>query len=355
MKPINFGAGPAALPEPVITGLRQSLTVFANTGFSLIELSHRSGHIQEMIADTTLRLRTLLNISDSYEVLWLPGGASLQFAMIPMNFLTRRAAYVNSGYWSQKAITEALRFGPVDIVASSEAHSFTAIPQNVHCNASHNYLHITSNNTIYGTQFNVYPEITDGFLVADMSSDICSRTIDINQFGIIYAGAQKNLGPAGVCLGIIRNDLVKEVKKDIPFMLNYQVHADKKSCYNTPPVYAIYGVNLLLQWLLEQGGIPVVEKNNRKKARKLYAEIDRNSCFYAVAEKADRSIMNVVFRCHDERLESSFLNLCVEHGLHALKGHRAVGGLRASLYNAIDVSAVERLVACMREFEALNQ
>jgi phosphoserine aminotransferase len=358
-KVFNFSAGPAILSEKVLSSAAEAVREYQNSGMSLLEMSHRSVPVGDMVAETSALVRELYGIPEHYQVLWLQGGASLQFAMIPMNLLGNgdQADYVDTGRWSAKAIQEAQRFGNVNVAGSAREQNYTYIPKTLEQSPQAVYLHITSNNTIYGTQWKTFPVPLnpDGYLVADMSSDILSRPIDITRFGLIYAGAQKNLGPAGVTLVIVREDILGRIDRDIPTMLDYRTHIGKQSLYNTPPVFAIYVVNRTLHWIKEQvGGLERMEALNQKKADKLYAEIERNSLFKSPVAREDRSVMNIPFIMQDRTLEAEFLSFAEDRGLLTLKGHRSVGGFRASLYNAMLEEGVDRLIATMQEFEQLK-
>lgn len=347
----NFSAGPAVLPEPVLTASAEAVLDFQGNGLSILEMSHRSAPIVEMVAETRQLVRDILGVPDNYSILFLQGGASLQFSMIPMNILKdgETADYTNTGAWSAKAIKEAQRFGHVNVISSSKDSVYDHIPKDLVQSDDQVYLHITTNNTIYGTQWHAFPK-ANGFLVGDMSSDIFSRPIDVNQFGVIYAGAQKNMGPAGVTMVIIREDLLGRSGRDIPAMLDFSIHADKDSMFNTPPVFAIYTVNQTLHWVKEQGGVSAMEKMNRDKAQLLYDEIQRNPLFKSPVSEEDRSIMNVPFVFAAGGDESDFLNYCSERGLVTLKGHRTVGGFRASIYNAMPKEGVKALVVAMQNY-----
>jgi phosphoserine aminotransferase len=351
----NFNAGPAALPLPVLEEIQAELLDYRDSGMSIIEISHRSKLFDEVIDDASLRVRRLLGLGSDHEVLFLQGGASLQFSMVPMNLLPENQAadYVNTGAWSTKAIKEAQLLGRrVNVVASSEDRQFTYIPREVPVHAEAAYLHITSNNTIRGTQWQVFPEAGKVPLVADMSSDIMGRAFDVAPFGLIYAGAQKNLGPAGVTLVIIRVDMVERAPKNLPTMLRYTTHLEKKSLYNTPPCFAIYALRLVLKWLEETiGGIAEMEEINRQKAKLLYDRLDQSDFYRGTADKESRSIMNITFRLADESLEESFVAEAQKNHLAGLKGHRSVGGCRVSLYNATTLEAVKALLSYMAEFE----
>ncbi|MFP4446753.1 MAG: 3-phosphoserine/phosphohydroxythreonine transaminase [Desulfosudaceae bacterium] len=354
----NFNPGPAALPLPVLEEVQQSFLDFKGTGMSITEVSHRSPAFDEVINDAVERTRRLLGSGDEYEVLFIQGGASMQFAMIPMNFLTdgRSADYVNTGTWSSKAIKEAeILRKPYRVPASSEDRNFSYIPQDINFDDKATYVHLTSNNTIKGTQWADFPDTAGVPIVCDMSSDIMSRPLDMSRFGLIYAGAQKNIGPAGVCLVIIRKDMLEMVEEDLPSMLKYTTYAAKNSLYNTPPCFTIYTIQLVLQWLEEtMGGLAKMDEINRQKAALLYDLIDAGSFYTATAEPGSRSLMNVTFRLPSEELEAKFVAEAAEHDLGGLKGHRSVGGCRASIYNAVPVKAVEVLVDFMKDFENNN-
>ena len=348
----NFNAGPAALPLPVLEEIQESLLNFAGSGMSITEISHRSKWFDEVINDAVARIRRILKLDDRYHVLFLQGGASMQFCMVPMNLLGAgdSADYVNTGTWSTKAIKEAeLQGKTVNVVASSEDRNFCYIPQTIAFNADAVYAHITSNNTIKGTQWAQFPETGGVPIVSDMSSDILSRPLEMERFGLIYAGAQKNMGPAGVCLVIVRDDLLARAPGHIPTMLRYTTYAEKNSMYNTPPCFAIYTVQLVLKWLEETiGGLDKMAALNRKKAGLLYDAIDRSGFYTGTAEKESRSLMNVTFRLPSEELEKTFVAEAMQNGMGGLKGHRSVGGCRASIYNPTPLAAVEALVDFMK-------
>ncbi len=354
-KVYNFSAGPAVLDQSVLVATAQAAKEYNNHGISLMEMSHRSKPVMDMVAETESLTRDLLNIPDGYHVLFLQGGASLQFAMIPMNLLGegQTADYTDTGAWSAKAIKEAKLFGNVNVACSSKESVYNHIPKNLSQSDNAIYLHVTSNNTIYGTQWKVFPNQnnSDGYLVADMSSDIFSRPIDVSQFGIIYAGAQKNMGPAGVTLVIIRDDILGKLNRPIPTMMNYQTHIDKGSMFNTPPVMSIYGVNRTLHLLKDNGGVEAMEEKNIRKAEKLYAEIERNPLFTSPIPEEDRSLMNVPFVFADGGDEADFLSFCDGRGLKTLKGHRSVGGFRASIYNAMPEAGVDALIRAMQGYK----
>ena len=348
----NFSAGPAVLPEPVLKQAAEAVMNYNGHGISILEMSHRSIPIVEMVAETRQLVCDALNVPDNYKILFLQGGASLQFSMIPMNILKKdeTADYTDTGAWAAKVIKEAQRYGNVNVVCSSKDTIYNYIPKEFDQSDTQRYLHITSNNTIYGTQWHEFPKAY-GYLVADMSSDIFSRPVDVNKFGVIYAGAQKNIGPAGVTLVIIREDLIGRAERDLPSMLDFAIHADKDSMFNTPPVFAIYVVNRTLHWLKELGGVKAMHELNIFKAKLLYDEIERNPMFKSPVEEEDRSLMNVPFVFADGGDEQHFLDYCVERGLVTLKGHRSVGGFRASIYNAMPKEGVKALVSAMRQYQ----
>lgn len=351
----NFSAGPAILPKQAIDASVEAIRNFAGTGLSILEISHRSKQFEAVVAQSEQLVRELYNIPDTYAIIFLGGGASLQFDMVPMNFLNEHetAGYVNTGVWASRAIKEAKLFGNVRVLATSEETNFDHVPKGYHIDTDLKYFHCTSNNTIFGTQMKHFPH-SPVPMVCDMSSDIFSRPIDINQFGMIYAGAQKNMGPAGVTLCIIRKDLLGTVERKIPTMLDYRIHIDNGSMYNTPSVFAIYVSMQTLLWVKEMGGCAAMEARNAAKAKALYDEIDRNSLFHGTCYPEDRSVMNVCFVLHDASKEEEFLNLAKERNLSGLKGHRSVGGFRASLYNALPLESVNALVDAMQEFERRN-
>jgi phosphoserine aminotransferase len=348
----NFSAGPAILPREVFEQAAQAVLDFNGSGLSLLEVSHRGADFVSVMDESFALVKEVLGLPEGYQVLFVGGGASSQFFMVPMNLLNEgdTAAYVNTGTWASNAIKEARAFGKVDVVASSEAEQFTHIPRDFKVPADARYLHITSNNTIFGTQYHHWPD-TAVPLVCDMSSDIFSRPVPVERFGLIYAGAQKNLGPAGVTLVIVREDMLGKVQRQIPTMLDYRTHIKKESMYNTPPVFPIYVSMLTLRWIKAQGGLSAMEARNRAKSACLYAEIDRNPLFRGTTEARDRSWMNATFVLHNDSLNDAFLALCKEAGIVGLKGHRSVGGFRASMYNALELESVEALVAVMRAFE----
>ena len=350
----NFSAGPAVLPEPVLAEARDNLLALGDTGVGIMEHSHRGKAFTTVLAQTETDCRTLAGIPDNYRVLFLQGGASTQFFQAPMNFLTNSdtADYLVTGSWSEKAVAQAKRFGNVHIACNSKDRNHSYIPATVEYSASPKYVHYTSNNTIFGTQFREPPQPPgDAFLAVDASSDIFSRPIDISRHGLIYAGSQKNLGPAGVTLVIIRDDLVKSAALDIPEMLQYRIHAEKDSCYNTPPTFVVYVMGLVFKWLLGEGGLEAMAQRNEQKAAKLYDFIDESPLFRGTAERESRSLMNVTFVTSNEALDKRFIAFAQERGLDGLKGHRSVGGMRASIYNAFPAEGVDALIAAMREFE----
>jgi len=354
----NFSAGPAVLPVEVLEEAQRDLLALPGAGMSVLEISHRSKTFDEIIQGCEADMRRLAGIPDNYRVLFLQGGASLQFSMVPMNLLPSdgSADYIVTGVWSQKAVKEAKRVGGVRIAASTESSSFTRVPAQAELQLDPRaaYVHLTTNNTIYGTEWPALPDVGDVPLVADASSDIFSRPIDVARHAVIYAGAQKNLAPAGVTLVIIRDDMVQRSPATLHSMLSYKVHAENQSMYNTPPVFAIYIMRLVLTWLLRQGGLEAVDTMNARKAQLLYTEIDRTGFYRGHAEKGSRSRMNVTFRLPSEELEKKFAKEATAAGLDGLKGHRSVGGMRASIYNAFPEAGVQALVEFMREFEARN-
>ncbi len=353
MKVHNFSAGPAILPETVLEQARAAIDNFDNTQLSILEVSHRSKGVENVMNEAQEIVKRLLGLGDEYAVLFLTGGASSQFYMAPMNLLNENqtAAYIDTGAWSTKAIKEAKAFGNVDVVASSADTNFSYIPRDYTLTQDHTYVHLTSNNTIFGTQFHSFPE-TDAMVVADMSSDIFCRPIDANAFDLIYAGAQKNLGPAGTTLVIIKKEILGKVNRHIPTMLNYETHIKKNSSFNTPPVYPIYVCMLTLRWIEANGGLEAMHRLNKEKADLLYDEIDTNPYFKGTARVEDRSLMNATFVMEDESLQDLFLQYCTANQVSGIKGHRSVGGFRASIYNAMSLSSVQHLVDLMQGFKA---
>ncbi len=355
----NFNAGPAALPLEVLQKAQEELVDYRGIGMSVMEISHRSKEYEAINNETQQLMKELLGIPDGYKVLFLQGGATTQFAMIPMNFLAsgKVGAYVHTGAWAEKAYKEAKLFGEAAIVASSEAEQFVKVPDLSRLQLPGNsaYVHITSNETIGGIQYSEFPDTGVVPLFADMSSDIMCKPIDVSKFGLIYAGAQKNLGPSGVTIVIMREDLLQDLPKNIATMLRYGIHADNDSLYNTPPAFSVYMVNLVLKWIKEQGGLAAMERFNREKTNLLYETIDQSGGLYqGVAEAASRSIMNITWRMKDEELEKAFVKEASAQGFVGLKGHRSVGGLRASTYNAVPRESLEALSAFMREFARNN-
>lgn len=354
----NFNAGPSALPVEVLEKAQQEFIDFRGTGMSVMELSHRSNDYEEVHNQAKASLKDLLSIPDDYEILFLQGGASLQFSMIPMNFLKpeQKAGYVMTGSWSEKALKEASLFGNPYHAASTKDGNYRRIPQldELQYNADDAYLHVTSNNTIYGTEWKEFPNV-DVPLIADMSSDILSRPVDISKFSLIYAGAQKNLGPSGVTVVIIRKDFLEKANKNIPTMLKYSTHAENNSLYNTPPTFGIYMLGEVLNWVKGIGGIMEITKRNVEKAKLLYDAIDESNGFYdGHSEKDSRSLMNVTFRVKGEELEKKFLAEAKQEGFVGVKGHRSVGGCRASIYNAVPYETCKAFSDFMRQFQKIN-
>ena len=352
MKKYNFNAGPSILDRKVIEETAQACLDFNGSGLSLMEISHRSKDFQAVIDEAEALMKELLEAPDDYTVLFLGGGASLQFCMVPYNFLQKKAAYLNTGVWAKKAIKEAKLFGEVEVVASSEDKNFTYIPKNFTIPADADYFHYTANNTIYGTEIRKDPDSPIP-MVCDMSSDIMSRPVDVSKYLAIYGGAQKNLAMAGVTFVLIRKDAVDKVTRAIPTMLNYKTHIEKGSMFNTPPVVPIYSALMNLRWIKEQGGVKEMERRALNKAKIVYDEIDRNRLFRGTVEEDSRSVMNICFVMKDEykELEGEFLQFATSRGMVGVKGHRSVGGFRASCYNAMSEEGVRALVACMQEFE----
>jgi phosphoserine aminotransferase len=354
MKKHNFSPGPAILPAPVLKEAARAVANYQNIGLSLLELSHRGPEFTAIIEEANALMRDLLDLPDNYHVLWLSGGASTQFAMTAMNLLNEgeTAAFTDTGTWANKAIKEAKAFGTVEVVASSKADNYTYIPKQFKVPKDAKYLHLTSNNTIFGTQWAKFPKVSAP-LVCDMSSDFLSRPIDVKPFGLIYAGAQKNLGPAGTTVVIVREDMLGLAQRHLPSMFDYRTFVQENSLYNTPPVYPIYVSMLTLRWIKKTGGLKAMQRRNKLKASLLYNEIDRNPMFKGtVTDKNDRSLMNVCFVMEAQyaHLEKEFLKVCEANGLDGLKGHRSVGGFRASIYNAMPRSSVQVLVDLMRDF-----
>ena len=352
----NFSAGPSMLPLSVLETAAAEMTNYQNSGMSVMEMSHRSPVYQGIIDEAEKDLRTLMNIPDNYKVLFLQGGATQQFAAVPMNLMrkNKKADYIVSGQFSKKAAEEAAKFGEVNIIASSKDRNFAYIPKVTEFSADADYVHICYNNTIFGTCYDYVPETGDIPLVADMSSGILSRPIDVSKYGLIYAGAQKNMGPSGLTVVIIREDLIGDKKDDIPVMLDYRVAADNGSMYNTPPCYSIYVAGLVFKWLLATGGLEEREKINVKKANILYDFLDNSKLFKATADKEVRSLMNVCFVTGDADKDKAFVDAAKKEGFVNLKGHRVVGGMRASIYNGMPVEGVEALVEFMKKYEKEN-
>ncbi|RVU00505.1 3-phosphoserine/phosphohydroxythreonine transaminase [Mucilaginibacter limnophilus] len=352
----NFGAGPGILPQEVLKQSAEAVINFNSTGLSILEISHRSKEFEAVLEEAISLVKELFELPEGYSVLFLQGGASTQFAMVPYNLLPEggKAAYVESGVWANKALKEAKYFGEVAVIASSKEANFTYIPKDFEVPADATYLHLTSNNTIYGTQLQEFPKSPIP-VVCDMSSDIFSRKINAADFSLIYAGAQKNMGPAGVTLVIVKDELLGKTGRQIPAMFNYQVQIDGNSLYNTPPVFAIYVSMLTLNWIKAKGGVEAIEKENIAKAKALYTEIDRNPLFKGVCAVEDRSNMNVCFVAQNPEHEKPFLKLCDEKGIVGIKGHRSVGGFRASIYNALPITSVHVLIEAMQEFAEKNK
>jgi phosphoserine aminotransferase len=354
MKKHNFYAGPSILSQYTIKNTADAIIDFADMGLSILEISHRSKQFQAVVDEADALVKELLEIPEGYSVLWLGGGASMQFCMAPMNLLNKKAGYLDTGVWASKAIKEAKLFGEVDVVASSKDKNYTYIPKNYTVPQDVDYFHYTSNNTIYGTEIRKDPEVGNVRLVADMSSDIFSRKIDVSKYDLIYGGAQKNLAPAGVTIVIVRNEALGHVDRVLPTMLNYETHVKKGSMFNTPPVLPIYAALQTLKYYKQLGGVEAIEKVDLEKAAKLYEAIDSSKMFVAtVPNHEDRSIMNVCFVMKPEyvELEKDFIDFATGQGMMGIKGHRDVGGFRASLYNALPMESVDALIACMKEFQ----
>jgi phosphoserine aminotransferase len=351
----NFSAGPAVLPVSVLEEIQRDLVSLPGVGMSILEISHRSAAFEAILAQAEADIRALAAIPSNYKVLFLQGGASLQFSMVPMNLLTSGATadYIDSGSWAEKAIKEAKRVGTVNVAATTKAENYSRVPRQDELKLTPGaaYVHMTSNNTIEGTEYKELPAVGDVPLVSDTSSDMFSRPIDISRHALIYSGAQKNMGPAGVTVVIVRDDLLQRSSKSLPTMLNYAVHAENGSMYNTPPAFAVYALGLVMKWLIANGGLAAIAKTNERKAAKLYSEIDRTGFYRGTADKGCRSLMNVTFRLATEELEKQFIKESTAAGLDGLKGHRSVGGMRASIYNAFPEDGVDALVSFMRDFE----
>ncbi len=355
MRKHNFNAGPSILPREVIEKAAAAVLDFDGIGMSILEISHRSKEFDAVMNEAVALFRELLNIPDNYHVIFVGGGASTQFFHVPYNLLEHKAGYINTGVWAKKAMKEAKNFGQVEVIASSEDRNFTYIPKNVEIPSDLDYLHITTNNTIYGTEYHTDIDSPVN-LVADMSSDILSRRVDVSKYALIYGGAQKNLGPAGVTFVIVRDDILGKVSRSLPSMVDYRNHIANNSMFNTPPVFPIYVVRETLKWLKSIGGVDEIHRRNVEKAEMLYAEIDRNKLFRGTAEKEDRSIMNICFVMNPEyeALAPEFLEFTKAKGFVGVKGHRLVGGFRASCYNALPRESVEALIDAMQEFESLH-
>lgn len=355
MRKHNFNAGPSILPREVIEKAAAAVLDFDGIGMSILEISHRSKEFDAVMNEAVALFRELLNIPDNYHVIFVGGGASTQFFHIPYNLLEHKAGYINTGVWAKKAMKEAKNFGQVEVIASSEDRNFTYIPKNIEIPSDLDYLHITTNNTIYGTEYHTDIDSPVN-LVADMSSDILSRRVDVSKYALIYGGAQKNLGPAGVTFVIVRDDILGKVSRPLPSMVDYRNHIANNSMFNTPPVFPIYVVRETLKWLKSIGGVDEIHRRNVEKAEMLYAEIDRNKLFRGTAEKEDRSIMNICFVMNPEyeALAPEFLEFTKAKGFVGVKGHRLVGGFRASCYNALPRESVEALIDAMQEFESLH-
>ena len=352
MKKYNFGAGPSILPQEVMKATADACVEFGDTGLSLMEISHRTKDFQAVMDEAQALFKELLDIPEGYSVLFVGGGASLEFCMVPYNLLEKKAAYLNTGVWAKKAMKEAKLFGEVVEVASSADANYTFIPKDYEIPADADYFHITTNNTIYGTEIreDLDSPVT---LVADMSSDIFSRKVDVSKYGLIYGGAQKNLSMAGVTFVIVKDEILGHVSRAIPTMLDYRTHVEKGSMFNTPPVVPIYCALQNLRWIKAQGGVEEMERRAKERAALLYAEIDRNPLFRGTVKAEDRSLMNICFVMNDEykEHEAAFLAFAQGRGMQGIKGHRSVGGFRASCYNAMSVEGVKALIACMQDFE----
>ncbi len=348
----NFSAGPCILPQEVFEKSAQAILDFNGIGLSILEISHRSKDFVAVMDEARAIVKRLMNLNDDYEVLYLGGGASLQFVMVPFNLMKSengKAAYLDTGVWAAGAIKEAKKFGSVDVVGSSKEDNYSYVPKDYTVGSEYDYFHCTSNNTIYGTQMKSFPKV-DTLMVCDMSSDIFSRELDFSQFDLIYAGAQKNMGPAGVTLVVVKKEILGKSGRDIPSILDYSQHIAKESMYNTPPVFPVYASLLTLQHLENNGGIAAAEARNEAKAKLLYEEIDRNPHFETFCKKEDRSLMNVSFRLLDESKKEAFDNAWKAAGINGLNGHRSIGGYRASLYNALPLESVQVLVDVMKNF-----
>ena len=354
----NFSSGPAVLPVSVLEQVQRDLVALPGVGMSVMEISHRSAPFEAIIGKAEADIRRLAAVPDDYRILFLQGGASLQFSMVPLNLLGEGATadYINTGSWAEKAVKEARRVGNVNVTGLAEGEPFDRIPTDAECTFTPGaaYVHMTSNNTIEGTQWHRLPDVGDVPLVSDASSDIFGGPIDLSRYGLIYAGAQKNLGPSGVVLVIIREDLLARSSKSLHTMLNYAVHAENGSLYNTPPAFGVYVLGLVMEWLLDLGGLRAIAALNERKAGKLYAELDRSGFWRPTAQRDSRSLMNITFRLATEDLEKAFVKESTAAGFDGLKGHRSVGGMRASIYTAFPAAGVDALIEFMREFERRN-
>lgn len=352
MKLYNFGAGPAIMPSEVVAATAQAVTNFEGMGLSLMELGHRTPQFKAVLAEAQQLMRELLNVPDNFSILFLGGGARLQFDMVPMNFLNHHAQFIDSGHWAHQAMQAAQRWGKVSEAASSREEGYHTLPNEIMIDTTADYLHITANNTIYGTEMrnDLKSPIP---VVADMTSDILSRPIDFSHYGMVYGGAQKNLSMAGVTFVIVNNDWLNSIKRDLPAMLDYRVHVAHDSMYNTPPTLAIYTALQTLRWVKAQGGVTEMQRRSQQRANLLYAEIDRNPLFRCTVDAGSRSLMNCCFVLNEpyQQLEDAFLQFALDRGFYALKGHRLVGGFRASIYNAMPIEGVQALVHCLQEFE----
>ena len=356
MKKHNFSAGPSILPDVAYQNAAKAILDFNGTGLSILSISHRTKDFEDVLDSAQSLMRELLNIPENYHIYFVGGGASTQFFHIPANFLGKKAGYVNTGVWTKKAIKEAKFYGEVEVIATSEDRNFCYIPKGFEIPSDLDYLYICTNNTIHGTEY--FEDLDSPVpVIADMSSDILARPIDVSKYAVIYGGAQKNLAPAGVSFVIIRDDMLKKVVRPLPTMMNVNTHVENNSMFNTPPVFPIYVMNETLKWIKDMGGLEAMYKRNVEKAKVLYDEIERNSLFRPTVDEGDRSLMNVTFVMAEgkEDLAPEFLKFATERGMVGIKGHRLVGGFRASIYNALPKESVEALVACMQEFEALNK
>ncbi len=355
----NFSAGPSGLPLEILQQAAAEMTDYRGCGMSVMEMSHRSQEFKQIIETAESDLRDLMNIPDNYRVLFLQGGGTLQFSMVPLNLLrnTKKADYIITGQWAKKAAKEAEKFGDIRIAATSEPDIYTYIPKlkREDFRADADYVYITTNNTIYGSRFNYIPDTGDVILAADQSSNFLSQVYDVTDFGLIFAGAQKNVGPAGVTIVIVRDDLIGHCPADAPIYLDYKIHADKGSMYNTPPCYSIYMAGLMFQWIKKQGGVPAIQRHNEEQAARLYDFIDNSSLYRCPVAAEDRSLMNVVFVTGDADLDKKFVSEAKTNGLVNLGGHRTVGGMRASIYNAMPDEGVDRLISFMKKFETENR